>query len=140
MNWLPYDPNGSAQTSILAFLHAPILWWFLLGLAFAGAAWPAKPSRIEYLRYNGEAVVYGSLILLGGMVLTGVTAVLFELIQMDIQQWYVDNIVLLGLVAAPLVATVIVPAAGGRADARGAAAWRASSVRSFWSRWWSTWR
>jgi hypothetical protein len=107
LNWLPFAPDGRPHTSVLALLHAPILWWLLVALAFAGVAWPSHRMRMEYLRYNGEAVVYGSLVLLGGMVLTGVTLFLFQLIEMNVEQWYIENVALLGVVAAPLVATFI---------------------------------
>jgi hypothetical protein len=42
------------------------------------------------------------------MVLTGLTAVMFQVIGMDISRWYMENVVVYGAVAAPLVAVYLI--------------------------------
>ncbi len=106
LNLLP-GPDKS-QTSVLACLHAPFFFWSLLGIAFAGGAWRNLPGRMDYLRYNGELLVFTTVVLIGGMVLTGLTLALFGLIDVDITKFYMENVVIYGAVAAPIVATLLV--------------------------------
>jgi len=64
---------SDSQTLFLAFLQAPFFYWSLVGIVFLGAPWRDAQSRMLYLRYTGEAVVYTTVILIGGAVLTGIT-------------------------------------------------------------------
>lgn len=106
LNLLP-GPDTS-QTSVLACLHAPFFFWSLLGVAFVGGAWRNLPGRMDYLRYNGELLVFTTVVLIGGMVLTGLTFALFGLIDVDIRKFYMENVVIYGAVGAPIVATLLV--------------------------------
>ena len=106
INLLPHIEQS--QTILLASLHIPIFFWSLLGLAFTGNRWRTSTRRWEFLRYNGEMVIYSSLLYLGGMVLTILTIMLFELIQIHIERLYFDTIGVYGGVAIPLVATFII--------------------------------
>lgn len=102
---LPY--NGTSASVIMALLHAPLVLWSALGLSFAAANWRSATARLDYLRYNGELFIYTVLILLGGFVLSGMTLGLFSLLNLSIEEWYLINIIPVGLVAAPLVATFL---------------------------------
>jgi len=64
---------SDSQTLFLAFLQAPFFYWSLVGIVFLGAPWRDAQSRMLYLRYTGEAVVYTTVNLIGGAVLTGIT-------------------------------------------------------------------
>ena len=105
MALLPDDQTSSSI--IMATLHAPLVMWSALGLTFAAANWRDSGARLNYLRYNGELFIYTVLILLGGFVLSGMTLGLFSLLNLDIQQWYFNNVVVAGLVCAPLVASFL---------------------------------
>ncbi|MBN1543346.1 DUF4153 domain-containing protein [candidate division KSB1 bacterium] len=111
VNLLP--PVKESQTLLLVSLHLPILLWSLVGVAFAGSEWRTTLSRWDYLRYNGEMVIYMSIVSLGGLVLTFITILLFSLIEMNIAEWYVKTIGPYGAVAIPLVATVIIQRIAG---------------------------
>lgn len=101
-------PNNYQSSSVvMSIIHAPLVMWSLLGLAFTSRDWRNTNKRIEYLRYNGEVFIYTTLILLGGIVLTGLTIGLFGLIDLDIEDWYVGNVVVAGLVSAPILATFL---------------------------------
>jgi len=63
---------------------------------------------MAFIRFNGELIVYSSIILLGGMVLTALTFALFKLIDVDIDKWYMSNVVVWGLVSSPIVATFLI--------------------------------
>ena len=105
MALLPDDYQSSSV--VMAIIHAPLVMWSLLGLAFTSNAWRRAKPRLDYLRYNGEVFIFTTMILLGGIVLTGLTIALFGLIQLDIEQWYLNNVVLAGLVSAPILATFL---------------------------------
>ena len=106
LNWLPGMPNS--DTVFLACLHLPFALWSLLGIAFVGGKWRDLQGRMDYLRYNGELLIYTTLILIGGMVLTGLTLGLFGLIHLQIEEWYGKNVAVYGSVAAPIVATLLI--------------------------------
>jgi len=106
LNLLPDKSNS--QTIVLSCIHMPFFFWSVLGIAFLGGDWRNLPGRMDYVRYNGELLIYTTIVLIGGMVLTGLTFALFELIGVSIEEWYMNNVVIYGAIAAPIVATVLV--------------------------------
>lgn len=106
LNALP--GKSTSDTVLLACMHMPFFFWSLLGIAFLGGAWKNMPGRMDYVRYNGELLVYSTIILMGGMVLTGLTVALFGLIDLRIEDWYMKNVAVYGAVACPMVATLLV--------------------------------
>lgn len=91
----------------MALIHLPLLLLSLLAVSFMSDKWDSVQSRLSFIQYIGEVSIYSVLILLGGMVLTGITLGLFSLINLSIEEWYVEYIVVLGLVSTPLVATYL---------------------------------
>ncbi len=106
LNLLP--DNSSSHTLVLSCIHLPFLFWSLVGVAFLGGAWKNLPGRMNFVRYNGELLVYTSIVILGGMVLTGLTLALFNLIDLRIETWYLNNVVVYGAIASPIVATLLI--------------------------------
>jgi hypothetical protein len=106
LNLLPDNPKS--QTIVLSCLHMPFVFWSLLGIAFLGGVWKDLSGRMDYVRYNGELLIYSTIILIGGMVLTGLTLTLFGLINLHIEEWYMKNVVVYGAVASPIVATLLI--------------------------------
>jgi hypothetical protein len=102
---LPDDKDSASIT--MALVHVPIFVLSLLAASFMGNGWRSVKNRLNFIRYLGEMGIYAALILLGGMVLTAITFGLFSLIDLSIEQWYLDYVVVLGLVSAPLVATYL---------------------------------
>lgn len=100
--------HGKSQTFVLSCMHVPLVAWSLFAVSFTGKNWKSEKSRIDFLRFNGELIVYTAIILLGGIVLTGITFALFGLIDLKIEKWYMENIVIMGLAAAPVVAAYII--------------------------------
>jgi len=101
-------PNSNDSASItMALIHLPLFSLTLLAISFMSDNWRDAESRLNFIRYLGEMGIYSVLILLGGMVLTGVTLGLFNVIGLSIEQWYMEYIVVLGLVSSPLVATYL---------------------------------
>ena len=101
-------PNRSSSDSIImSQIHMPLLMLSLLGLGFAGANWGQTIKRVEYLGYLGEVFIITVLILLGGGVLTAISIGLFDLIDINVSQFYEDYVIIFGLVAAPTVASYV---------------------------------
>ncbi|MCS5591197.1 MAG: hypothetical protein NZ775_01560 [Gammaproteobacteria bacterium] len=99
--------NISSDSITMSQIHMPLLMLSLLGVSFAGIHWRQTSKRIEYLSYLGEVLIITVLIFLGGAVLTGISIGLFDLIGIDISQFYMDYVIIFGLVAAPTVASYV---------------------------------
>lgn len=106
MNLLP-DLEFS-DTLILVCIHMPLLLWMLLGFTFTGNSFKDSGRRLEYLRFNGDLIVMGTIIVLAGVLLILTTMGLFELININIQEFYIDYVFPWGLASAPIVATYLV--------------------------------
>ncbi len=92
---------------VMALIHMPVLFWVLMGFAFTGAAWRDADARLRFVRYNGELLILGSLVALGGIVFSGLTIALFTLVVEDPEEWYVMNVGLIGAAAVPVAATYL---------------------------------
>jgi hypothetical protein len=106
INLLPSE-RGSASIN-LAYIHLPLLMWCTYGLVFIDCNFKDKSKRIEYIKHNVDLAILGSLILIAGGILAGITIGLFKAININIQKFYMDNVVLIGLVSAPIVTTFII--------------------------------
>ncbi len=101
LNLLPEKLN---DTTILAFIHAPVFVWFMFGMAWVSLKY-ADTSRVSaFIRYNGELVIMYGLLCITGAMLSGMTIGLFAVIGMDIGQFYMENIGIIGLAVFPVVA------------------------------------
>jgi len=106
INFLPSD-RGSDSIN-LAYIHLPLMIWCLYGLIFIDFDTKEKTKRIDYIKFNGDLAILGAIILIAGGILTGVTLGLFSAIDLTIEQFYFDYIVVWGLVSAPIVAVYII--------------------------------
>lgn len=106
INFLPSDRDSHSIN--LAYIHLPLLLWCLYGLIFIDFDIKDKTKRIDYIKYNGDIAILAAIILIAGELLTGVTLGLFSAIDLKIENFYFEYIVILGLVSSPIVATYIV--------------------------------
>lgn len=106
INWLP--EKESSDTLLLSCIHLPLFAWALLGFVYAGGDPKNLKDRPDYLRFNGDLLVMGSLIVSVVMALTGITIGLFNLIGLHIEEFYTKWILVAELCASPLVATYVV--------------------------------
>ncbi len=109
---LPYSEGERGQlvygdSVTMALLHLPVLFWAYLGFVFAGSAWREADARVRYLRYNGELLILGSLVGLGGLVFSFLTVGLFELVADNPEELYFENVGVFGAVAVPVAATYL---------------------------------
>lgn len=88
-NVYPFAQDGSTQ--ILTALHLPIVLWIVVGVAYAGDRWRQVDGRMDFIRFSGELLIYYVLIALGGGVLLGFMAMIFQAIGIDVEpifeQW-----------------------------------------------------
>lgn len=105
INSLPDNPKS--DTLILACIHLVLFLWSILGFAFVGGPENNNERRLGYLKYNGDLVVMTALIVIAGVIMTGITINLFNLIGYNIEDFYFNNIVVFGLPAAPILGTYL---------------------------------
>jgi len=105
INFLPDQKNSDSL--ILACIHLPLFLWSILGYAFAGGNLRNYDKRLGFLRYNGNLAVMTALITIAGAMLTGVTIGLFSLINLNIEKFYFENVVIFGAAALPIVGTYL---------------------------------
>src|SRR5690606_8307667 len=98
---------GTTDSVVMALVHLPIVFWAFLGLVFTGDAWRTTDARIAFVRYNGELVVLASLVALGGIVFSGVTVALFELVSVNAKELYFRNVGVVGAAAVPVAGTYL---------------------------------
>jgi hypothetical protein len=103
-----------SDSVVMALIHIPIVFWFFLGLVFMGRSWRDTDSRVRFMRYNGELVVLGSLVALGGIVFSGVTIALFKMVVKTTEEWYLENVAVFGAAAVPVVGTYLYDAVFNR--------------------------
>lgn len=101
---------GSDQTDtfILACIHLPLVLWMLLGYVYTGESPRSFRKRLDFLKYNGDLVVMTTLIVISGGLFTAITLGLFELIDLDIEDFYFQHIAIWGIAASPVIATHLV--------------------------------
>lgn len=106
INLLP--SNKDSDSVNLAMMHLPLMIWCLYGLVFIDFDLREMTKRIDYIKYNGDLAILLAIISIAGGILTGVTIGLFYAIELQIEQFYFDYIVICGMVSAPIVATYII--------------------------------
>ena len=106
INLLP-SVRDSASIN-LVYIHMPMLMWCVFGLIYIDFNIKDQRKRIEFIRHNGDLAILGAIILIAGGALTGITVLLFHAIGINIEMFYFNNIVLIGLVSAPIVTTYII--------------------------------
>jgi hypothetical protein len=105
-NAYPFATGG--YTEVLVALHLPIALWLAVGVAYAGGRWSAVAGRMDFIRFSGELAIYYVLIALGGGVLTGFTALIFQSIGIDIETFMQSWLLPCGAAGAVLIGSWLV--------------------------------
>ena len=105
-NVYPHSPGGS--TEALAALHLPIALWLVVG--YAGDRWREVAGRMDFIRFSGELFIYYVLIALGGGVLVGFMAMIFQAIGVDVEPFFESWLLPCGAAGAVIVASWLVEA------------------------------
>jgi hypothetical protein len=107
-NIFPFS-RGS-DTEVLLAMHLPIALWLVVGVAYAGGRWRDGAARMNFVRFSGELFIYYVLIALGGGVLMGFTAAIFQSIEIDIEPFVESWLVPCGALGAVIVGSWLVEA------------------------------
>jgi hypothetical protein len=105
INLLP--DYGNSATLNLVFIHMPLLMWCLYGLVYTGYDLKNYGKRIDFIRHNGDLAIIGTLILIAGGIMMAVTLGLFQAIGINISNFYMNYIVVIGCVSAPVITSYI---------------------------------
>lgn len=119
LNLLPSRGDNSYQFSRMygafddaitnAEIHMPLFLWLLMGVVFAGKDWQKTSSRMGFLRYNGEVIIYTTILIIGGTILSGITLTLLNFIEKtyELSEWYQEYVIMYGIVSTPIIATFL---------------------------------
>lgn len=106
MNVTPF--SHSSHTIKLMIAHLPLLLWSGLGIVKIKFESSNLAKRLDYIKFNGELLIISAVILISGAILTAISIQLFFAIGIQIEQFYAENIVLIGAVSTPIVASYII--------------------------------
>jgi hypothetical protein len=105
INFLP--DQKKSDSLLLSCIHLPLFLWSVVGYAFVGGDLGNYDRRLGFLRYNGNLAIMTGLILIAGGILTAGTIGLFSLIDLNIEKFYFENVVIFAVAAAPVVGTYL---------------------------------
>lgn len=106
INFLPI--NNTSDTLILACIHLPLFLWTILGFIYPGKDFGDNQSKLDFLKFNGDLIVMTSIIMMAGSIFTFFTISLFRLIDLQIEEFYFQNIAIWGMSATPIIGTFLV--------------------------------
>ena len=110
-DWYQFSKMYGAFDDALtnAELHIPLFLWLLAGVAFAGRDWKTTSSRMGFLRYIGELIIYTTILVIAGVILTAITISLLEFIEKsnELTDWYLEYVIVYGGVSIPIIATFL---------------------------------
>ena len=110
VNVYPFSAPETSHTLVLSVIHLPIALWLAVGVAYVGGRWLGSERRMVFVRFTGELLIYYVLIALGGIVLVGVTFILFRAIGLSVEHQVQQWIIPCGIAAATVIATWLVEA------------------------------
>ena len=105
VNLYPWDADSG--TELLVAAHLPVVLWFVVAYPYMGGTTRSHERRMDFVRFTGEWFIYYVLIALGGGVLLGLTALIFEPSGIDVEQ-VVEWVLPSGAAGAVIVAAWLV--------------------------------
>ena len=106
MNLLPQ--NNASSSINLSLIHTPIFLWAVFGYAFLGEKNKILEYRIKFLRYNGDLIIMSGILLLSTFLFSAITIGLFQLIDIQIEKFYTQYILIWLLAAIPIMANYFI--------------------------------
>ncbi len=103
-----YPLSEQSHTIVLSTIHLPLFLWFFTGIAYAGSEWRDVSRRMDFLRLSGEMFVYTTLLFCGIFVISGLTMILFEDIQISAEDYVITYFSVSVAAAAPVIAAYLV--------------------------------
>jgi hypothetical protein len=103
-----YPWGEDSDTEVVVALHVPFALWFAVAHPYMNGAVRSYERRMDFVRFTGEWVIYYALIALGGGVLLGLTAAIFEPIDADLGEQVIEWLLPAGVAGAVIVAAWLV--------------------------------
>ena len=100
--------KGKSDTFTLSCIHLPFFLWFICGLSYINYENKSAAAKLRYIWFNGNLVIISTLILIAGVLLTFLTLGLFGMIGVNIESFYMNNIVVSCIAATPVIASCVV--------------------------------
>jgi hypothetical protein len=96
------------DTAFLMALHLPLFFWLITGVFYMGQEWKSSRERMNFVRFTGEAFIYGTLISCGLAVLSVFIIAIFQAIDLD-AGFFVENfLIYYGMSGAVMVTVYLV--------------------------------
>lgn len=106
MNLLPAIESNNSL--ILACMHMPLFAWTLLGYIFIRGEHHNTKLKIDYLVFNSNIAVLSAILVISGGIFSALTIGLFNLIDIKIETFYFNYIVISGLSSIPLISSYLI--------------------------------
>jgi hypothetical protein len=101
-------PGPESDSSLIALIHVPPFLWCFFGLAYISFDYKDQAKRIIFIRFNGELIIMTGLILIAGAILAGMTISLYELIGVQLPEFFLRNAVVTGSGSALVISFFII--------------------------------
>jgi hypothetical protein len=111
-----YPFRDPFDTAVLVAVHLPIALLLLIGILYGGPGWRKAGTRLDFVRFAGEVFIYSVLLGLGGAALIGVTVGVFQFVEIDLESFIVNWVVVFGGCALLVVAAYLVERKKGRIE------------------------
>ncbi len=105
-----YPSFAPYHTEYLTGFHLPLFLWLVVGAAYIGREWQGSQGRLNFIRFTGEAAIYGALVMAGIFVLGMFTMVIFQAIQIDAGKFLEEYLLIYGGCAAAMITVYLVEA------------------------------
>ena len=103
-----YPFSEESHTLFLSSIHIPLFLWFFTGIAYTGSEWRDVSRRMDFLRFTGEVFIYTTLMICGVFVVSGLTIILFEAIDISAENYVFEHFGFTVAVASPVIAAYLV--------------------------------
>src|SRR5690606_21179698 len=100
--------NLNDDVFALICMHVPVLLWGITGIAYMGQPIQNSERRLSYLKFMGDLIVISTVLGLSGLILSGLTVGLFEVIGLNIENFYYENIALFFLPWIPILGVYLI--------------------------------
>ncbi len=111
-----YPLRDPSDTAGLVAIHLPIALILFLGVLYGGPGWKKAGTRLDFVRFVGEVFIYAVLIGLGGLVLIGVSIVMFDFVDIDLSTFILNWVAVFGGGALLVVSAYLVERKKGRIE------------------------
>lgn len=111
-----YPSRAPYDTAALTAAHLPIALVLFLGVLYGGPGWKKTGTRLDFVRFAGEVFIYSVLLGLGGAVLVAIALGLFQYVDIEIEGFVVNWVVVFGGGALLVVASYLVECKKGRIE------------------------